>query len=401
MKGNALTGLGAIVVALLLTNWGYPVVVPSAAAEPSVTQGTLPLQRQVEAVPTELLLDSQLWGGATGKGDRAALLKAIDHSLQYLKTPAAAKAYAQYPVKEISRERVQQSLIRFRSLLQTVDSPAALQLAIQKEFVLYRAIGKDGQGTVSFTGYFEPTYQASRTPNDRFRYPLFRRPPDLDEWSKPHPTRLQLEGADGLQSQFGPLQGLELVWLSDRLEAFLVQVQGSARFRLIQGGEMTVGYAGRTNYPYTSPGREVVRDGKISPDNLTLPVLIAYFRLHPTELDTYLPRNRSFIFFRETNGAAPTGSLRVPVTPERTIATDKSLMPPGALALINTPLPFRNEAGEWEMRPVNRYVLDQDTGSAIKGAGRVDIFMGTGTEAGDRAGLINSSGQLYYLLLKN
>jgi len=106
------------------------------------------------------------------------------------------------------------------------------------------------------------------------------------------------------------------------------------------------------------------------------------------------------VFFRETYGAAATGSLGVPVTAERSIATDKSVMPPGALALIYTQLPKQSVAGKLEQRPVSRYVLDQDTGSAIKGPGRVDIFMGTGVKAGDRAGLTNSTGQLYYLLLK-
>jgi len=94
------------------------------------------------------------------------------------------------------------------------------------------------------------------------------------------------------------------------------------------------------------------------------------------------------------------GSLGVPVTAERSIATDKSLMPPGAIALIQTQLPILNANKFLEQRPVSRFVLDQDTGGAIIGAGRVDIFMGTGKEAGDRAGLVNATGQLYYLLLK-
>ncbi|NES46638.1 3D domain-containing protein, partial [Moorena sp. SIO2C4] len=113
------------------------------------------------------------------------------------------------------------------------------------------------------------------------------------------------------------------------------------------------------------------------------------------------PRNKSFVFFRETRGAPATGSLGLPVMAERSIATDKSIMPPGALALIQTSIPYPNAVGQLESRLVSRYVLDQDTGSAIKGPGRVDIFMGTGKLAGNRAGLINDTGELYYLLLKN
>ncbi|MDP8962990.1 MAG: MltA domain-containing protein, partial [Cyanobacteriota bacterium] len=147
-------------------------------------------------------------------------------------------------------------------------------------------------------------------------------------------------------------------------------------------------------------GRELVKDGKLPLEGLTLPVLIDYFRASPAELDRYLPRNPRFVFFKETYGAPAMGSIGVPVTAERSIATDKSLMPPGALALINTPIPYPNAAGQLESRMVNRYVLDQDTGGAIQGAGRVDIFMGTGPRAGDRAGLITGTGELYYLLLK-
>jgi membrane-bound lytic murein transglycosylase A len=345
-------------------------------------------------------LDDQLWNRADGQRQRQALLQAIAYSLRYLRTSAAAEAYRQYPVPGITRARVRRSLQRFRELVLDSNSPAELQAAVLREFDLYQSVGNDGAGTVAFTGYFEPTYAASRMPTAEFRYPLYRTPPGLGQWPHPHPTRLQLEGADGLQASQGPLRGLELVWLRDRLEAFLVQVQGAARLQLTDGRVMSVGYDGRTEYPYTGIGRELVRDSKIREEDLTLPTLIDYFQQHPDELNQYIPRNNRFVFFRETTGAPPTGSLRVPVTAERSIATDKSLMPPGALALIQTQLPYPNIQGELEQRLASRYVLDQDTGGAIRGAGRVDIFMGTGEQAGDRAGLINATGQLYYLLLK-
>jgi len=191
-----------------------------------------------------------------------------------------------------------------------------------------------------------------------------------------------------------------LVWLRDRLEAFLVQVQGSARLRLPDGKLMSVGFAGKTNYPYTSLGKELIKDSVLPEEGLTLPVVLNYFRSSPEQMNKYLPRNQSFVFFKETYGAPAMGSIGVPVTAERSIATDKSLMPPGGLALINAPIPYPNDTKQLEPRMVNRFVLDQDTGSAIRGAGRVDVFMGTGPQAGDRAGLINGTGELYYLLLK-
>lgn len=350
----------------------------------------------------ELLgLDDQLWTSSSRTGDRAALQTAIENSLIYLQTPEAAEDYANYAVAAFTRDRVYRTLERFQELLSSSASAAELQAAVRQEFDLYRSIGVDGKGTVQFTGYFEPVYTASRTPTAEFRYPLYALPPDLDRWTQPHPTRRQLEGRNGGQASSERLRGLELVWLRDRLEAYLVQVQGSAQLQLTDGTIMSVGYAGRTEYPYVSLGRELVKDGKVAEAELSLPVVIDYFRQHPAELDDYILRNDRFIFFQETTGSPATGSLGVPVTPERSIATDKSLMPPGALALIQTQIPYAEPNGQLTSRLVSRYVLDQDTGGAIRGPGRVDIFMGSGEQAGDRAGLINGPGQLYYLLLKS
>ena len=332
--------------------------------------------------------------------DRAVLIKAIDHSLDYLATDAAVMAYEAYPLVGVTRDRVQQSLLRFRYLVATSHSAQQLQEAVSQEFDFYRSVGSDGDGHVDFTGYFEPTYSASAIPTAEYRYPLYRRPSNLDDWPLPHPTRLELEGADGLSGGQGLLAELELVWLRNRLEAFLVQVQGSARLQLTNGAVMSVGYAGRTEHPYTSIGRALIDDGIVAEAELSLPVLIDYFEQYPEALDRYLPRNDRFVFFKATGGAPPIGNLNVPVTAGRSIATDKTLMPPGALALISLDLPMPTTAGNWQSMAINRFVLDQDTGGAIRGPGRVDIFVGTGDMAGQQAGLINTSGQLYYLLLR-
>jgi membrane-bound lytic murein transglycosylase A len=177
-------------------------------------------------------------------------------------------------------------------------------------------------------------------------------------------------------------------------------VQGSAKLQMTDGTILTVGYNGTTEYPYVSVGGELVKDGLFAPDELTLPKLLSYFANNPQKLDEYIPRNNRFVFFQETDGKPPTGNLNVPVTGDRSIATDKSLMPPGALALIVAPIPDISSTGKIETRVVSRYVLDQDTGSAIKGAGRVDLFLGSGEIAGERAGRLNGSGNLFYLLLK-
>jgi membrane-bound lytic murein transglycosylase A len=355
---------------------------------------------QLDITDNQLGLDDQLWGGAGEGGDKRSLLIALDHSIRYMRSPKAAEVYRNYPVRGITQNRVLRSLVRFRQLVVAADSSAQLQASVKREFALYQSVGKDGQGAVFFTGYYEPIHLASRVRTAEYRYPLYQKPPDIDSWLKPHPTRIQLEGEDGLQGSQGPLRGLELFWLRDRLEAYLVQIQGSAQLRLTDGTTTSIGYDEGTDYPYTSIGKQLIKDGILPADGLTMPVLIDYFRRNPLQLSNYLPRNNRFVFFRETNGAPAMGSINVPVTPERSIATDKSLMPPGALALIHTRIPFPKTGGKMEQRLVSRYVLDQDTGSAIKGPGRVDYYMGTGDVAGDRAGVIGWNGQLYYLLLK-
>ncbi|MCC5598692.1 murein transglycosylase A [Nostoc favosum] len=344
--------------------------------------------------------DEQIWGQRGKVGDRNALLASIDNSLVYLTKKEAIAAYQNYPMKEITLDRVRRSLLRFRQLVTGSQSAAQLQAAVSREFVFYQSVGNDGKGTVKFTAYYEPVYTASRVRTAIYKYPLYRLPPDFSQWSKPHPKRIDLEGKDGLKGNKSKLRGLELLWFRDRLDAYMVHIQGSAQIKLTNGKTTSVGYAGGTDYPWTSIGKELAKDGKLPLAGLTMPRLISYFRGKPQELSNYLPRWERFIFFQETSGRPATGSIHVPVTAERSIATDKSLMPPGALALIYNSFPYAASGGKLERRTVSRFVLDQDTGSAIKGPGRVDYFMGSGKLAGDRAGVTGGNGSLYYLLLK-
>jgi membrane-bound lytic murein transglycosylase A len=376
-----------------------PVTIPVTPEIPPVVLPALqPIDLETVCTPQNCLgLDEQLWGK---RGDKQALLTSIDNSLRYLATSRAVTAYQTYPIKEITLNRVQRSLVRFRQLVVSSQSAAELQAAVRREFVFYQSVGNDGKGTVKFTAYYEPVYTASRVRTAVYKYPLYRLPPDFQKWPKPHPKRIDLEGKNGLLGDKSRLRGLELLWFRNRLDPYMVHIQGSAQIRLTNGGRTSVGFAGGTDYAWTSIGRELAKDGKMPLSGLTMPKLITYFRQHPKELSNYLPRWERFIFFAETNGTPATGSILVPVTAERSIATDKSLMPPGALALIINSFPYPTNGGKLESRLVNRFVLDQDTGSAIKGPGRVDYFMGSGELAGDRAGISGGNGLLFYLLLK-
>jgi len=387
-----------------------PLPLPS---EPEVLPQQVPIQPQVRSplIPINvgtgctsadhcLGWDEQIWGGDGNSGDRSALLASIDNSLRYLATDKAIAAYQYYPIQDITVDHVRRSLLRFRQLVVDSDSPAQLEAAVRREFIFYKSVGNDGKGTVKFTSYYEPVYPASRVRTSIYKYPIYRVPPNFDKWAKPHPKRIDLEGKDGLLGNKSRLRGLELFWFRDRLEPYLIQIQGSAQLQLTDGTTTSVGYAGGTDYPWTSIGRELLKDGKVTPKGLSLPAMVRYFQQNPLEMNNYLPRWKRFIFFGETKGGSAMGSIRVPVTPERSIATDKSVMPPGALALVNTSLPYPAESGKLEYRTVSRFVLDQDTGSAIKGPGRVDYYMGAGNLAGLRAGITGGDGELYYLLLR-
>ncbi len=344
--------------------------------------------------------DEQLWGSLQQYGDKQALLQSIDNSLRYIDTPGAIRAYRNYSASGITRERVKRSLIRFRQLLLISKNPQELQTAVKREFQFYRSVGKDQQGTVLFTGYYQPIHEASKVKTAEFPYPLYRRPDDFSRWKKPHPTRAQLEGKDGLQGDKGRLRGLEIAWLRDRLEAYVVQIEGSAVLHFTDGSTMGINYGGATDYPYVSLGKELVKAGEAPKEGLTFPVLIKYFADKPNKLDNFIVRNNRFVFFQIKNDLDAKGSLSVPLTADRSVATDKSIMPPGALALIYAPIVYPNREGKMEEKLVSRYVLDQDAGSAIKGAGRVDYFMGTGQLSEARASVTMGNGQLFYLLLK-
>ncbi|WGV28825.1 murein transglycosylase A [Halotia branconii] len=397
-------------ITLVNTLWSavaqVPLPLPVPTIKPEIPQPPQPplkpLNLGTGCTPIYACLgwDEQIWGQRGKPGDRRALLAAIDNSLGYLTKSSAIAAYQNYPVKGVTLDRVRQSLIRFRQLVVSSKSPAQLQAAVRREFVFYKSVGNDGKGTVKFTAYYEPIYTASRVKTSVYKYPLYRLPPDFEQWPKPHPKRIDLEGTDGLLGDKSQLRGLEILWFRDRLDAYMVQIQGSAQIQLTDGKKTSIGYAGGTDYPWTSIGKELAKDGKIPLAQLTMPRLISYFQQQPQELSNYLPRWERFVFFKETSGRQATGSINVPVTPERSIATDKSVMPPGALALVYTSFPYPASAGRLEYRTVSRFVLDQDTGSAIKGPGRVDYFMGSGKIAGDRAGITGGNGSLYYLLLK-
>ena len=237
-----------------------------------------------------------------------------------------------------------------------------------------------------FTGYFEPELNGSRKMSGPYRYPIYRKPPEIapgDIWF----SRAEIEERKLLEGR-----GLEIAWIDDPVDAFFLQIQGSGRIALDDGGKIRVGYGGRNGHDYKSVGMELVRRGIYEPHQVSARVIRNWVRRNPEEGARLLWHNPSFIFFREVSevpaDAGPLGAMNRSVTPLRSIAVDPEYVPLGAPVWI--------EKGGKD--PIQRLMIAQDTGSAIKGAQRADIFFGTGKEAGQRAGRVRDTGRMVVLL---
>jgi len=243
----------------------------------------------------------------------------------------------------------------------------------------------DGQPPL-ITGYFEPELTGALTPDDRFRFPVYSLPPDMPQ-GQPWLTRQDID-----TTQAARLAGLEIAWVDDAVDLFFMQVQGSGRIRLPDGRVIRVGYAGANGQPYTSVGQELVARGVYAPHQVSAEVIRNWVRRNPDAGQALLWVNRSYVFFRTVSQVpadqGPLGAMNRSVTPMRTIAVDPAFVPLGA--------PVWLEKGG--VHPLARLMVAQDTGSAIRGAQRADVFYGTGSLAGRRAGLVRDDGRLVVLL---
>jgi membrane-bound lytic murein transglycosylase A len=334
--------------------------------------------------------------------DTESLKPAVERSLNYLKKPSSKKFF---PVSDISHQMAVDSLKEFQMLLDSGLKGADLAATIRDRFDVYMSVGCDDEGTVLFTGYYTPIFEGSFEKSERFKYPLYKQPDNLVK--DPNGQVLGRRMSDGSIIPYPPraviedammLEGKELIWLADPFEAYIAHIQGSAKVRLPDGDLVTVGYVAHNGHEYKSMSQAMVRDGKISGAQLSLAAIIDYFKQHPDEVSYYTRLNPRYIFFGKQKGD-PHGSLNEPVTPMRTIATDKSIFPRGCLTFISTTLP-RNESGIVVLRPFSGFMLDQDTGGAIRAPGRCDVYMGVGDTAGKLAGQTYQEGKLYYLFLK-
>jgi len=333
---------------------------------------------------------------------RDEILPALDRSIEW-----TDREYARnfFPVEGVTHQRALDSLLRFRELLVEAHDARSFENAVQREFMVYTSAGWDGKGGgVLLTGYCTPILDGNSVASADFSFPLYALPGDLVKGSdgsihgrqttsgiEPYPTRSVIEANSTLAGR-----GLELVWLRDPIDAFIAHVNGSAFVRLPDGSMARFGYAGTNGREYTSLGRELVSAGRLTSGNVNLKTIRRWAAEHPDEVRDFLGRNERYVFFTPIDGN-PRGSLNVEVTGGRSLATDKSLFPRGALVYVDTHLPGAEYTDGEEY---HRIMLDQDTGGAIRTAGRADIYLGVGDHAEDLAGTTRVEGQLYYLFLR-
>ena len=293
--------------------------------------------------------------------------------------------------------------------LSALPESGEIRTYLEQQFQVWQVNQAEGGGEGLVTGYYEPMLRGSRSPTSRYRFPLYGPPDDMLVVDLaaiyPELKSLRLRGRlqgnkvvpywtrAEIEAGAAPIRGKEVLWVDDPVELFFLQVQGSGRVRLENGDTVRIGYADQNGHPYRSIGKWLVEKGEITLDKASMQGIKDWGRRNPDRLPELLNANPSYVFFRElpSSGGGPLGALGVPLTNERSIAVDPRGIPLGAPVWLSTTRPNSREA-------LNRLVMAQDTGSAIRGNVRADFFWGYGEEAGKLAGAMKQKGRMWLLL---
>jgi membrane-bound lytic murein transglycosylase A len=274
----------------------------------------------------------------------------------------------------------------------------------------WQLVNPDGSKTGLITGYYEPILQGSRTRKTPYTTPLFGVPDDLIvvDLGTLHPElksmrlRGRIEGRKLIpyysRAEWTAQQDsrMPLLWVNDAIDAFFMEIQGSGQIALDDGNRIRLNYADQNGYPYKSIGRWLIDQGELKPEQASMQGIKDWARKHPERLQELLNVNPSLVFFREipAEGTGPQGAMGLPLTPERSLAVDAKITPLGAPVWLVTSYP-NSQPNE---KPLQRLMLAQDTGGAIRGAVRADFYWGSGPDAGAQAGKMKQSGRMWLLL---
>ncbi|TSA57932.1 MAG: murein transglycosylase, partial [Methylophilaceae bacterium] len=294
-----------------------------------------------------------------------------------------------------------------------LNNPSSMAIVdyFKKNFAVYRTSNLDGSTSGLITGYYEPVIEGSRNKNDKYRFPVYARPDDLItvELASIYPelankrVRGRVVGTklipyynrSEIEADTSPLQGREFLWVDDQIDLFFLQIQGSGMVHLENGEKMHIGYADQNGQAYQSIGRLLIDKGELTADKASMQGIKDWARNNTVKLRELLNANPSYVFFRELPPGlpGPIGALGSPILAERVVAIDPRFVPLGAPIFMSTNLPNSN-------KPLNRLMMAQDTGGAIKGGVRADFFWGSGPDAGKMAGSMKQSGRIWVLLPK-
>ena len=309
-----------------------------------------------------------------------SLDEAVGRSVSYAKKRPAAGVALSFPGLVVTWNDIARGTELLQRLLPSLDTnPNLLVTSFQ-----WVRLGPD----FSFTGYYEPTLEASRAPSGRLSYPLYRKPPELQA-GKPYYTREQIDRKGVLRGK-----NLEIAYV-DEVDAFFLHVQGSGRLKFKDGSTTHVLYAAKNNRAYASLGRIMKERGLLPEDGVNMRAIREYLAKNPGQRATLFDENPSYVFFRATD-YGPIGSMGSIVTPWVSLAVDRRVIPQGSVTMIVAPLPGPDGN---HTRPFPALTLPQDSGGAIKGH-RIDLFCGAGPEAEHVAGHMDVKGAVYLLLPK-
>lgn len=337
------------------------------------------------------------------------LNRSVEESIGWFQKPSSTQWFPfrnQGTGEQIcTHEQAAASVLAFKELLSTSSSADEFKSRFLELFDVWQSVGYNQNRDVLFTGYFSPTFKASRSPDGRFRHALYTRPADLVS----DPTTGQPLGrrmADGSLAKWpgraeiessGMLKGTELVYLENPLDVYIVQVNGSAKLEMPDESVMYVGYAGKTDGAYVGLGKSMMDEGILKKSELSLAAIRRYYKTNPAVVNDLINRNNSYVFFQEyPRDAWPAGSLGTRVNENASIATDKTIFPRGGLVMVDT----RANTFTRGLIEYKNFMLDQDTGGAIRAAGRADLYMGAGAAAELLAGGQYATGKMFYFFLK-
>ncbi len=348
--------------------------------------------------------------------DFSSLAQAIRRNLEYLHRLEPQHIFY-YGPHEYTCLQVRESQEALLELVSKNPDPGELNEKIRRDFLVYRAAGRVGNNKVLFTGYYEPLYEGRLIPDETFKYPIYQKPDDLikidlglfrDEYAGksiiaridgkevlPYFSRKEIEANNALADR-----ALEIAWLKDPLDVAFLHIQGSGRLKLPDESTISVGYQASNGRPYRSIGRYLLDRGLLSSEEISMQSIRRYLSENPEILEEVLNHNPSYVFFGLMENG-PFGNIDVPLTPGRSVALDSRIFPKGALCFISTEKPVigsSNEITGWSK--FSRFILNQDTGGAIKGSGRADIFWGSDQHAELAAGHMKHEGDLYILIKK-